>query len=192
MIAPVPVKHSRRIWVKSGLALVGAWSSLRLCQVSTTTSIFIFHFNIHSPDIPRPISLFFCGIHCLKLKTNEFVYDVMLCFPLNPYQWHVVLITVLPTQPRFGFCMHNFWTSPIELSAQLTMTSSNGNIFCVTGPFCGEFTGDRWTTLAKATDAELWCVLWSAIWFAISIWSIPRIGSDWPNLPWLLQMPWLR
>ena len=26
----------------------------------------------------------------------------------------------------------------------LMMTSSNGNIFRVTGPLCGEFTGDRW------------------------------------------------
>ena len=27
------------------------------------------------------------------------------------------------------------------------MTSSNGNIFYFTGPFCGEFTGHRWITL---------------------------------------------
>ena len=27
------------------------------------------------------------------------------------------------------------------------MTSSNGNIFRVTGPLCGEFTGDRWIDL---------------------------------------------
>ena len=26
----------------------------------------------------------------------------------------------------------------------IMMTSSNGNIFCVTGPLCGEFTGHRW------------------------------------------------
>ena len=26
----------------------------------------------------------------------------------------------------------------------------------------GEFTGHRWTTLSKASDAELWCSLWSA------------------------------
>ena len=116
----------------------------------------------------------------------------MLCFSLNPCHWHVVLITVLPTQPCFGFCMHNFLISLIELSAQLMTTLSNGNISCVTGPFSGEFTGHRWTPLAKASDAELWCVLWSAVWFAISIWSIPRIGSDWPNLPWLLLMPWVR
>ena len=42
------------------------------------------------------------------------------------------------------------------------MTSSNGNIFRVTGHLCGEFTGPRWIPRTKASDAELWCVLWSA------------------------------
>ena len=42
------------------------------------------------------------------------------------------------------------------------MTSSNGNIFRVTGPLCGEFTGNRWIPHTKARDAELWCFLWSA------------------------------
>ena len=37
------------------------------------------------------------------------------------------------------------------------MTSSNGNIFCVTGHLCGEFTGPRWIPHTKASDAELWC-----------------------------------
>ena len=36
------------------------------------------------------------------------------------------------------------------------MTSSNGEIFCVTGPLCGEFTVHRWIPLTKASDAELW------------------------------------
>ena len=35
------------------------------------------------------------------------------------------------------------------------MTSSNGYIFRVTGPLCGEFTGHRWIPLTKASDAEL-------------------------------------
>ena len=43
------------------------------------------------------------------------------------------------------------------------MTSSNANIFRVTGHLCGEFTGDRWIPLTKASDAEL-CFLWSASW----------------------------
>ena len=43
----------------------------------------------------------------------------------------------------------------------LMMTSSNGNIFRVTGHLCGEFTGPRWIPHTKASDAELWCLLWS-------------------------------
>ena len=31
----------------------------------------------------------------------------------------------------------------------------------VTGPLCGEFTGHRWIPHTKASDAELWCFLWS-------------------------------
>ena len=33
------------------------------------------------------------------------------------------------------------------------MTSSNGNIFRVTGYLCGEFTGGRWIPRTKASDA---------------------------------------
>ena len=42
------------------------------------------------------------------------------------------------------------------------MTSWNGNISRVTSHFCGEFTGHRWIPRTKASDAELWCILWSA------------------------------
>ena len=41
------------------------------------------------------------------------------------------------------------------------MTSSNRNIFRVTGHLCGEFTGPRWIPRTKASDAELWCFIWS-------------------------------
>ena len=40
------------------------------------------------------------------------------------------------------------------------MTPSNGNIFRVTGPLWGEYTGERWILLKKASDAELWYFLW--------------------------------
>ena len=39
------------------------------------------------------------------------------------------------------------------------MTSSNGNIFRVTGHLCGEFTRHRWIPRTKASDAEPWCFL---------------------------------
>ena len=42
------------------------------------------------------------------------------------------------------------------------MTSSNINIFRVTGPFCREFTGLRWIPRKKASNAELWYFIWSA------------------------------
>ena len=39
---------------------------------------------------------------------------------------------------------------------------AHGNAFRVTGHLCGEFTGHRWIPRSKASDAELWCFLWSA------------------------------
>ena len=62
------------------------------------------------------------------------------------------------------------------------MTSSNGNIFRITGSLWGESTGHRWIPLTIASDAELWCFLWSepgqtvektnetlVIWYAIAL-----------------------
>ena len=50
----------------------------------------------------------------------------------------------------------------IVISDYGRMTSSNGNIFRVTGPLSGEFTGHRWIPLTKTRDAELCYFLWSA------------------------------
>ena len=56
------------------------------------------------------------------------------------------------------------------------MTSSNGNIFRVTVPLCGEFTSHRWIPLTKASDVELWCFLRSAPW--INVWVNNREAGD--------------
>ena len=56
-----------------------------------------------------------------------------------------------------------------------TMTSSWKH-FRVTGPFSEEFNGHRWIPLAKASDAELWCFLWSAPW--INGWVNNREACD--------------
>ena len=67
----------------------------------------------------------------------------------------------------FGCALFCWWQSQfialdkINTKASM-MTSSNGNIFRVTGHLCGEFTGPRWIPRTKASDAELWCFLWSA------------------------------
>ena len=56
-----------------------------------------------------------------------------------------------PTKPLIG-CPHSF----------RMMTSSNGNIFRVTGHLYGEFTSHRWIPRTKVIGAELWCFLLSA------------------------------
>ena len=47
-------------------------------------------------------------------------------------------------------------------SVRLTMTSSNGNISASLAFLCRNFTGHLWIPHTKASDAELWCFLWSA------------------------------
>ena len=50
----------------------------------------------------------------------------------------------------------------LQISIFCMMTSSNENIFRVTGPSWGESTGHRWIPFTKASDAAFWCFLWSA------------------------------
>ena len=52
----------------------------------------------------------------------------------------------------------------IQIEELDMMTSSNGNIFRVTGPLWGESTGHRWIPLTKTSDAELWCLFWICAW----------------------------
>ena len=57
----------------------------------------------------------------------------------------------------------------------IAMMSSNGNIFRVTGPLCGEFTGHRWIPLTKASGAELCFFLW----FASELLWLSKQSSGW-------------
>ena len=98
------------------------------------------------------------GLNCiwnLKVLLNENIY--MACLP-----WMI--------------CFHNrddsetIFTSNVATSGShwrfatfvTMMTSLNGNIFRVPGHLCREFIGHRWIPRTKASDAELWCFLWSA------------------------------
>ena len=83
--------------------------------------------------------------------------------------------TKWPPFSRWHFQMHTnaykFWqncasvqqVSDLILKTVLCvmMMSSNGNIFCVTSPLWGQSTSHRWIPLTKASDAQLWCFLWS-------------------------------
>ena len=68
--------------------------------------------------------------------------------------------------PMVWLCFVLLWSSVLHgLCGSFTyfmMTSSNGNIFHITGPLWGESTSHRWSPFTKASDAELWCFLSSA------------------------------
>ena len=65
---------------------------------------------------------------------------------------HTIMVYDVSTPYRFAehinFIRYNYM-----------MTPSNGNIFRVTGPLCGEFTGPRGIPCTKGSDAELWYFL---------------------------------
>ena len=71
--------------------------------------------------------------------------------------YHQVFIESMPVKWPWGKGKINY-----SNTFEFTMTSSNGNIFRVTGLLCREFTGHRWISLTKASDAEFWCFLLSA------------------------------
>ena len=73
-----------------------------------------------------------------------------------------IMYEIVWTHKQFPiYVQKNGWQFHLNLRHGM-MTSSNGNIFRVNGHLCGEFTGDRWIPRTKASDAELWCFLWSA------------------------------
>ena len=80
-------------------------------------------------------------------------------------QWKICVVLVIYLRYlTISFLGNNCESAPKINPTQAwhIMTSSNGNIFRVTGHLCGEFTGPRRIPCTKASDAELGCFLWSA------------------------------
>ena len=79
------------------------------------------------------------------------------CFHLMTSSWCPI---ICPRLNKFQGEVGHSWAS-IASAVRCMMMSSNGTIFRVTGHLCGELTGHRWIPHTKASDAELWCFLWS-------------------------------
>ena len=62
-------------------------------------------------------------------------------------------------QPSWCHCQIPFHSQGLLL---LMMTSSNGNIFRVTGHLCGEFTGPRWIPAQRPVTRSFDVFFWSA------------------------------
>ena len=100
-------------------------------------------------------------INCTENDGHQRIFSHFLpqsveyfCHDLNLYL--LCQVTIMRPRPmRLGLSL-------VETEMYNMMTSSNGNIFYVTGPLCGEFIDLRWIRGTKAGDAELWYFLWSA------------------------------
>ena len=85
-----------------------------------------------------------------------------------------VLVSMNNKYDRMSDTVHNYRDDCICTRARIMrasacvwnprymMTSSNGNIFLITGHLCRDFTGPRWISRRKANDAGLWWFLWSS------------------------------
>ena len=64
---------------------------------------------------------------------------------------------IFASQPEQRHSVNQQWRASKYISPLFMMTSSNRNIFHVTGPLWGETTGHRWIPFTKASDVELGC-----------------------------------
>ena len=126
---------------------------------------------------------------------NDRFLHLALCVPLvhspHPMRKFDVFIYV---------SMSKLWRKS-RVSGDSMMTSSNGNIFRVTGHLCGKFTGPRWISRTKASDAELWCFLWFSLnirlskqprgwWFETPAWSLWRHRNAIRHDPHVALLSW--
>ena len=122
-----------------------------IANFSTPTTIFIFTLTITCMCLLLSVWTR-CWTNCRitgdlrRLKLNA-VYDVTVISKVSLTKMVCPLIIILLQCLLFNM-----------------MTSSNGNIFCVTGPLCGEFTGHRWIPLTKVSDAQRRCFLMISVW----------------------------
>ena len=112
-----------------------------------------------------------CSTNCYGADQRKHQSSVSLAFVKGIHQWPVDSLHNEPVTRMFSFddviMIPNTYRIMLFLPMALAhkevmITSSNGNIFRVTDPLSGEFTGHRWIPHTKASDAELWYFLWTA------------------------------
>ena len=119
--------------------LVGAKPLSEPMMVSLLTHMASMSFSRNSASSPPPESFHLIIENVHKIFDNERHAGKKSCLTLQSAPWLLM-------------------AQHCEVPGM--MTSSNWNIFRITGPLCGEVTGE--SPLTKASDAELWCFLWSA------------------------------
>ena len=114
---------------------------------------------------PNPVEYYRTARFKILSNKKSFI-NIRADSRLAPSQWEMSVQSNAISH-WMGANLESTWIYQLSIhhdfcTALTMMTSSNGNIFRVTGHLCGEFTGHRWIHRTKASDAELWCFLWSA------------------------------
>ena len=87
-----------------------------------------------------------------EIKKNQTIADLTY----EHLQTHRCILSTVDTD---ALVLKHQTISTCWLNIHCMMTSSNGDIFCVTGHLCGEFTGPQWIPRTKASDAELFSLI---------------------------------
>ena len=154
--------------------MICVWSAHPICVTVRNQFIAIYNLcrnYIKSVLWSYEISLYPCNILCrnILIRTSskvthmqKFVINILWC---SNVIWRrkfgstmVQIMDCFPTAS--SHYLKQFMIN--DACWQFMMTSSNRNIFRVTGHLCGEFNGPRLIPRTKASDVELWCLLWSA------------------------------
>ena len=144
------------------------WISLKL-----STKVFMWRFGISVLLNIPPSYILFYALRIFALRSsgkfqyifNENFQAVFACYAVSS----LLKTFNVSTDGKHSATLPSRFVDRVSTKIQYmpaimhtVMASSNGNIFRVTDPLCGEVTGPRWIPHTKASDAELWCFLWSA------------------------------
>ena len=148
----------------SKMSLSYRWTLRQCCAHDDTVNALFCVISITIRGIADKISANEIS-QCLELKTDLGCIEYTIAGLVVQFRLKVLIVLVLLVGYQCMAGSMSWWLGRachLICFATYMMTSSNGTIFRVTGPLCGEFTGHRWITRTKASDAELWCFLWSA------------------------------
>ena len=119
-------------------------------EVTTSPKSYLTLAMLHRPGGRLKIKMFYTSIWIFIIRIRR-SFDCLVFIIEIPMHWIWF---------ETGPCI--LWWYLWRRAFSYMVTSSDGSIFRVTGHLSGEFTGPRWIPRTKASDAELWCFLWSS------------------------------
>ena len=108
----------------------------------------------HGISSHRQLNYFFNNLRHFRAMTSSRT----ACLHHTPWSFHSSYNTL--DISRHYFSKNN--SVKTHHSSPVTYDVMKWKNFRVTGHLCGESTGPRWIPHTKASDADLWCFLWSA------------------------------